>query len=177
LYFVIANSRRQSMLYRIAQKIRSLYWRIFQPSTFGVKAAVFNRSGDILLVRLSYHDGWYLPGGGIGRRETEQGALARELREEVGVRNFDKLEIFARYLNKKEGKKDHVVVFKLVTDETPKPSMGEVVDARFFPARSRPRIPLRQQCADSESCWKISQFLESGDDGLGRFGQRNDGVI
>lgn len=149
------------MLYRIAQKIRSLYWRIFQPSTFGVKAAVFNRSGDILLVRLSYHDGWYLPGGGIGRRETEQGALARELREEVGVRNFDKLEIFARYLNKKEGKKDHVVVFKLVTDETPKPSMGEVVDARFFPQDRAPgylsgnNAPTPRAVGRSVSFWRV----------------------
>lgn len=120
------------MIYKIAQKIRSIYWRVFQPSTYGVKAAVFNQAGDVLLVKLSYHDGWYLPGGGIRRQEDAQVALRRELGEEVGIRNFTSIQEFGNYLNTKEGKKDHIALFKVETSDRPLPSMGEVVEARFF---------------------------------------------
>ncbi len=126
------------MIYKIAQKIRSIYWRVFQPNTYGVKAAVFNRFGDVLLVKLSYHDGWYLPGGGISRQEDAQAALMRELGEEVGIRNFTNIQEFGNYLNAKEGKKDHIVLFKMETDELPRPSMGEVVEAKFFSNDSLP---------------------------------------
>lgn len=48
-------------------------------------ALAFTRGGNIVLVKLSYAEGWRAPGGGIGRRETPEQAILRELSEEIGM--------------------------------------------------------------------------------------------
>lgn len=50
----------------------------------GVAVAVW-RGNELLLVRHSYKDGWFLPGGAPKRAETLQEAAQRELREETGI--------------------------------------------------------------------------------------------
>ena len=39
------------------------------------------------LVRHTYTDGWYLPGGGVKKGESFETALHRELKEEVALSN------------------------------------------------------------------------------------------
>lgn len=50
-----------------------------------LKAVVLNEAGHILTVREHGHDWWDLPGGGMDHGETIEGALARELKEEVSL--------------------------------------------------------------------------------------------
>ena len=98
-------------LIKILQPIRRLYWRIFQPTTQGVRAILVNHNGQILLVRHSYQDGWYLPGGQVHKKEAYESALRRELEEELGVSEITHMEKLGEYANTYEYKKDTIVVF------------------------------------------------------------------
>lgn len=51
----------------------------------GAVVLVRNRSGDVLLVRPAYKNGWQLPGGGARPGEALVVAAARELKEETGL--------------------------------------------------------------------------------------------
>ena len=55
-------------------------------STLGASAVILDAHGRLLVVRHTYRrPAWGLPGGLVGRREQPEVALARELREELGV--------------------------------------------------------------------------------------------
>jgi 8-oxo-dGTP pyrophosphatase MutT (NUDIX family) len=61
-------------------------------------------------VRHTYHDAWYLVGGGVQGGETLEQAARREAAEEVGA-ELGVLYLFGVYSNFYEGKSDHIVVF------------------------------------------------------------------
>lgn len=48
-------------------------------------ALIRNRAGHVLLVKPTYKPGWDLPGGMAEANEAPEAALARELREELGL--------------------------------------------------------------------------------------------
>lgn len=58
------------------------------PSAEGVHAIAVTLRGTIVLVRLTYVDGWRLPGGGRKRGEDALDGTLRELREEIGLSAF-----------------------------------------------------------------------------------------
>lgn len=62
-----------------------MWFRLVRPMTLGVRVAVFDADGRVMLVRHSYMPGWYLPGGGIERGETALEAAVKEVREETGL--------------------------------------------------------------------------------------------
>lgn len=97
--------------YRIAGRAMRLYWRIARPRTFGVRAVLVDPAGRIALVRHHYVAGWYLPGGGVDKRESAEQAVRRELREEVGLEVVTITGVLGVYHNRGEAKDDHVVVF------------------------------------------------------------------
>jgi G:T/U-mismatch repair DNA glycosylase/8-oxo-dGTP pyrophosphatase MutT (NUDIX family) len=57
----------------------------------GVRALVLDPAGRVLLVRFEDAMGswWATPGGGVDPGESDADALARELREEVGLHSFE----------------------------------------------------------------------------------------
>ncbi len=77
--------------------------------TVGVRLLAVEE-GKVLLVRHTYLDGWYLPGGGVQAGETLREAICREADEEVGA-VLQELRLFGVYSNFFEGKSDHIVVF------------------------------------------------------------------
>ncbi|GLZ79237.1 NUDIX hydrolase [Actinorhabdospora filicis] len=75
---------------RLLFPLRRAYWHLRRPRTFGVKALLAHPDGGgrLLVVRHSYGDRarWGLPGGGYRpARETAAEAVAREVREELGL--------------------------------------------------------------------------------------------
>lgn len=97
----------------VLKPLYRLHVRLFRPLTLGVRAIVLDRQGRVLLVRHSYVDGWYLPGGGVERGETSLSAVTRELDEEAGIllKAGERPEQLGFFANFREFKSDHVVLY------------------------------------------------------------------
>ena len=121
--------------FRQAYKVLVIWNRIRRPLTLGVVAAIFNESGQILLVRHSYRKGWYLPAGGVKKGESVQEAICRELWEELGIKlSQESLKIRGVFYNRCDGKHDHAVFFE-VRDFKGEvaPHSFEIAELSFFP--------------------------------------------
>jgi 8-oxo-dGTP pyrophosphatase MutT (NUDIX family) len=124
---------RRLRVLRLAYLARKMWQRVRRPVTLGTRAIVLDGEGRVLLIRHSYVGGWHLPGGSVGRRETIDGAVRRELGEEAGieVRRIERL--LGLYARLGPGASDHVAVF--VIGEwvgSVRVDAFEIVDARFF---------------------------------------------
>jgi 8-oxo-dGTP diphosphatase len=99
---------------------RVAYYKLFRPSTFGVKVVIEDeRSADILLVRHSYGDRgvWHIPGGGYRpRHETPEQAARREVREELGL-EIGALTHLGEYRTDRLGNRDTAQIFSTVVRE------------------------------------------------------------
>jgi 8-oxo-dGTP pyrophosphatase MutT (NUDIX family) len=127
-----------SPLLRSLRQVQLVYWRFTWPLSVGVKAMILDEAGRVLLVRHTYRDGWFFPGGGVKRRETLVDAVKRELFEEVGVTLLAEPILVSAYSNFAEYKSDHVVFFK--SDQysiKPNPNI-EIAEHRFFDVRQLP---------------------------------------
>ena len=99
----------------LAYTILSSIWSTIKPNSIGVRVMLI-RNEHILLVKHSYQDVWYFPGGGVKRGEKLEDTAKREIAEEVdGVCGH--LELFGTYTNVSDQKNNYVIVFK-ATDFT-----------------------------------------------------------
>lgn len=68
----------------VMTKVFRVYNMLFK--TVRPRLSIITETGEILLVRnWTGHQGWELPGGGKGRRESCEQAVLREIKEELGV--------------------------------------------------------------------------------------------
>jgi ADP-ribose pyrophosphatase YjhB (NUDIX family) len=127
-------------LRRLAGKTLHLYFRVRRGMTLGVRAAVLNEVGEVLLVRHTYTPGWHLPGGGVEPNETLHDALAKELREETNIALTGPAELHGVFLNRHVSVRDHVAVFivRAFAQSAPKQPDREIAEARFFPLSALP---------------------------------------
>ncbi|MGC8781293.1 MAG: NUDIX domain-containing protein [Anaerolineae bacterium] len=86
-----------------------MYWTVARPLTLGVRV-IMRRGDEVLLVKHTYQDRWFFPGGLVERGETLDEAARREAREEVGA-ELGPLTLVGIYSNFDEGKADHITVF------------------------------------------------------------------
>jgi ADP-ribose pyrophosphatase YjhB (NUDIX family) len=101
---------------RIEPHIRPLihaWFRLSRGLTLGVRGVVTDAEGRVLLIEHTYVPGWYLPGGGVERRETAEQALAHELQEEAGVRILGRASLVSIHSNESHHKGDHVLVYRV----------------------------------------------------------------
>lgn len=110
------------------------YFLLSRAMTLGVRAAVFDNAGRVLLVRHSYVPGWHMPGGGVERGETARQALEKELREEGNIALTGEPELFAVYYNRATSRRDHVMFYccREVRQTAPKRADREILEADFF---------------------------------------------
>jgi ADP-ribose pyrophosphatase YjhB (NUDIX family) len=149
-------------LLRAAHLTRIGWLSVTRPLTMGVRALIRDQSGAVLLIRHSYVAGWHMPGGGVGRGETVHQAMAREVREEVGLEVVGTARMLGLYARFRHGASDHVSVF--VVDEwsgTPKTDGLEIVECGFFqhdaiPAETSPAT--RRRLAEALSGNEISEL-------------------
>jgi ADP-ribose pyrophosphatase YjhB (NUDIX family) len=101
--------------------------------TRGVKVMLFNREGELLLIRNGYGDthSFILPGGGVGWREDPLAAVARELMEEVGIAAAD-FRLLGDYQARGEGKRDSITLFSATSDQPLRIDGREFSEAGFF---------------------------------------------
>lgn len=102
-----------TLLMKIPRYCAKRYYKIFRPTTVGVRAIVINEEGKFLLVKHRDDQIWYLPGGGVKSRETLLQAIQRELSEEIGAIDYtnSNIELFNTYSSFYEGKNDYISVF------------------------------------------------------------------
>ncbi len=121
------------LVMQTAYLVRKLVFRLFRVRTRGVKVMVFNRAGELLLIRNSYGrtHSYVLPGGGVNRNETPEAAAAREVIEEVGLK-VRGLARVSEHFSAREGKGDTIILFRADAEGEPRADNLEVEEARFF---------------------------------------------
>jgi 8-oxo-dGTP pyrophosphatase MutT (NUDIX family) len=118
-------------LLRLAYRLLRVSWFVRRPITLGVRVLLI-RDNHILLVRHTYQDAWYFPGGGVKKGETLERAIRREASEEAGAK-LENLALFGVYTSFTEYKNDHIVVFACDAFSVTGESDREIEYVQFFP--------------------------------------------
>ena len=121
---------------RLAYALYRVYLWIARPLTLGVRVMMI-QEGRVLLIRQTYLDGWFLPGGGIEKGETLEQAARREVREEVQG-DLRTMVLFGVYSSFDESKNDHTVVYFSDDFVLGGGHDREVAEIRFFPLDALP---------------------------------------
>ena len=119
------------ILLRLAYRALLGYWFLFRPVTLGVRLLLI-RADQVLLVRHSYQNAWFLPGGGVKRGETLEQAIRREANEECGA-VLHHLELLGVYSQFVEYKSDHSVLFLSMDFSLQGRPDSEIEQVAFFP--------------------------------------------
>lgn len=114
-----------------------IYWKIFHPITLGVRLMLI-KNDEIVLVRHTYREGWYLPGGGLKRKETFQDGARREAQEEAGA-GLGELQFWGIYSNLIGDTSDHEAVMLCASFELNGKSDHEIAECRAFPLDKLPQ--------------------------------------
>ena len=123
------------IILRLAYLLRSLYEFFVRPINIGVRVMLV-QDGQVLLIRHTYVDGWYFPGGGLKQGETPESAARREVREEAGA-EAGPMELVGIYTSQ-QWKTDHNVLFRCMEFTIVGKPDSEIAEARFFPLDDLP---------------------------------------
>lgn len=130
-----------ALRHRMLARAARVYWWFRRPRTLGVRAVVCDPAGRIALVRHTYADHWYLPGGGVRKGESCATALVRELEEELGLTGCSVERVIGVYHSRREHKDDHVLLFAVTA---PDPAIltahdrREIAEAGWFSPSALP---------------------------------------
>lgn len=122
--------------YRFAYALMRARWFFTRPVTLGVRLVLI-RDGEVLLVRHTYQDAWFFPGGGVKRGEDLEQAARREAEEECGA-TLGGLELFGVYTHFYSRKSDHIIAFIAKDFSLTGKSDLEIERVAFFPLEALP---------------------------------------
>lgn len=117
-----------------------LYRTITKTMTLGVRCALLDTEGRVLLVRPRLVPGWHFPGGGIEVGETAIEALRRELFEEARIELTGEPELRGILQNTNTTVRDHEIFFvarEFRVIEKRRPDF-EIKQCEFFPQSALP---------------------------------------
>jgi len=131
--------RLKKLLQKLLHTAASFYWKTVRPKTNGVRAILLDETGTkVLLVKHTYIDGWYLPGGKVEKNETIIEGLARELREELGI-VLGGCTLFGVYENHAQGKRDTIIVLLCNGIAGTPTQTGEIEAVSYFSLTALPQ--------------------------------------
>lgn len=109
------------------------WWRFKRGMTLGVRGLARDEAGRVLLVRHTYRNGWYLPGGGVESGQTALDAVMREMAEEGGVEATAPPVLIGFYSNHAVHANDHVALYRFdAWRPCPPLENGEIAERAFF---------------------------------------------
>jgi len=100
-----------TFLHQIANRVIHKYQSFLGICTLGSRAIILNSQNQILLVKHTYQPHWYLPGGGVKKRESAKKAVLRELKEEMGLTVIGEPELFGIYHHTYLGVSDYPIIY------------------------------------------------------------------
>ena len=139
-------------LLKFGAPIVKFFWKVFKPQTLGVRAILI-KEDKILLVKHTYSNSWFLPGGGMKKGETFEAAIKRELNEELGI-TVHNLKLHGIYNNFFEGKNDSIFVFFNDDFEISGKKDAEIDEFEFFDLIDLP------EKTSSGTRRRIAEFVE-----------------
>lgn len=128
------------IFYQILKRLGlQTYLRLSRGKTLGVRVAIFDVSGAVMLVKQSYSPGWILPGGGVEKGELLIPSAIREIHEEAGIVAEGPLLLHGIFSNEEMFPGDFVCLYILrqFRREIWKPD-HEILEAKFFPIEQLP---------------------------------------
>jgi len=121
---------------RIEPFTRPLFFAVSRATrgmTLGVRSVAVDGEGRIMLVKHTYLEGWWLPGGGVDRGEAIGDAAARELLEETGLKATGPGRLVSVHSNERFFRGDHVLVYRFDAFEVGDLShRGEIAEIGWF---------------------------------------------
>ena len=124
------------MLIKLAYRVMRVYWFLVRPITMGTRILLI-KDDHVVLVKHTYQDAWYLPGGGIKRNESLEQAIRREAAEECGA-TINQIRFLGVYTNFVNYKNDHISLF-VSDDFTLKEKRDhEIEQVALFPIQQLP---------------------------------------
>ena len=124
------------MFYRFLYLGFKIYCFIFRPIRMGVRVAMIEND-KVWLIRHTYLDGWFLPGGGLNKWEALDQAARREAREETGAELGD-VSLLGVFTSYRQWKTDHTAVFLCKDFKFEGVSDAEIAELKLFPITQLP---------------------------------------
>lgn len=126
-------------LYRVTNPVMKVWWRATRGLTMGVRVVARDDDGRVALVRHTYVEGWFLPGGGVEKGERAEDAAARELIEEAGAAPLEPLSLWGVYANFATFPGDHVLLYRAGrVAASPRAGDLEIAEVGWFAADALP---------------------------------------
>ena len=125
-------------------------WFITRPRTHGASAFCFTTDGRLLLVWSTYEHGWNLPSGGRRADEPAVETIVRELREEIGLRDYVTITPLTTMEHRPNYKRDAEEIFHLTGVRFTPPRSLEIERIGLFAPEALPpeaSAELRQRLA------------------------------
>jgi ADP-ribose pyrophosphatase YjhB (NUDIX family) len=129
------------MYYKLLYLGFKIYCFLFRPIRMGVRV-VMVENDQVWLVRHTYLDGWFLPGGGLNKWETLEQAARREAFEETGA-ELGAVSLVGVFTSYEQWKTDHTSVFLCKDFNFVGASDAEIAELKLFPLNDLPAETYR----------------------------------